>query len=386
MFGKQLRLFRLFGFQVKVDLSWLIIFVLVSSSLAAGVFPQQYEGLSQATYWVMGIIAALGLFAAVVVHEFSHSLVARMGGMEMRGITLFIFGGVAEMDDEPPSAKTEFFMAIAGPIASLLIGLACLGLWQAGQVAGWPVAVNGVLLWLGLINLVVMVFNLLPAFPLDGGRVLRAAIWGITGNLRRATRVASSIGAAFGIILIFFGIIRVFATEQWLGGLWMGLLGLFLYGAAQQSYRQLIVRRILEDEPISRLMEPDVRSVSPSTTLQQFVDDYVYRHHHKMFPVTDETKDPSGSNGHLLGCMTTRQLHEVPREEWPKRRVEEVLQPCDANNTIDADADAIEVMERMRKSGSSRLLVTHNGRLRGIITHRDLMQMISLKLELEEDG
>jgi len=386
MFGKQLNLFRLFGFQVRVDLSWLIIFVLVSSSLAAGVFPQQYEGLSRPTYWIMGIIAALGLFAAVVAHEFSHSIVARMGGMEMRGITLFIFGGVAEMDDEPPSAKTEFFMAIAGPIASLLIALVCLGLWQVGQMAVWPVPVNGVLLWLGLINLVVMVFNLVPAFPLDGGRVLRAVIWGMTGNLRRATRIASSIGAAFGMFLIFMGIFRVFATEQWLGGFWMGLLGLFLYGAAQQSYRQLLVRRVLEDEPISRLMQTDVHRVPPSATLQEFVDDYVYRHHHKMFPVTDSSGNGRGNHGHLLGCMTTRQLHDIPRDEWSQRHVEEVLQPCSQENTIDADTDAIRAMQRMQKAGASRLLVTRDGHLEGIISHRDLMRMISLKLELEEEG
>ena len=382
MFGRQFRLFRLLGFQVKIDLSWLIIFVLVTSSLAVGVFPRQYEGLSQATYWTMGVLAALGLFAAVVVHEFSHSIVARAGGMEMRGITLFIFGGVAEMDEEPPSAKTEFFMAIAGPIASLVIGAVCLGLWQAGIANGWPTPVNGVLMWLGVINLVVMAFNLIPAFPLDGGRVLRALIWGITGNLRRATRIASSAGAAFGLFLIFMGIFRVFATDQWLGGFWMGLLGLFLYGAAQQSYRQLIVRRLLEDEPISRFMETNVQSVAASVTLQEFVDDYVYRHHYKMFPVT-ESPDTEG-HGHLRGCMTTRQLQDVPREEWSDRRVEEVLQPCNEDNTIDAETDAIDVMKKMQKTGSSRLLVTHNGDLRGIITQRDLMRLISLKLELQD--
>lgn len=375
MFGKQYRLFRLFGFQVKIDLSWLIIFVLVASSLASGVFPKQYEGLSQAAYWTMGVVAALGLFAAVVVHEFSHSLVARAGGMEMRGITLFIFGGVAEMDDEPPSAKTEFFMAIAGPIASLLIGALCLGLWQAAQTGGWPVPIRGVLLWLGVINLVVMVFNLVPAFPLDGGRVLRAVIWGITGNLRRATRIAASAGAAFGMLLIFLGIFRVFATGQWLAGFWMGLLGLFLFGAAQQSYRQLIVRRLLEDEPISRFMETNVQSVPSSTTLQEFVEDYVYRHHYKMFPVTD--------GDHLVGCLTTRQLQEVPRDQWPQRRVNDVLQPCDDNNTVDAETDAIDVMKQMQKTGLSRLIVTHNGGLEGIISQRDLMRLISLKLELQ---
>ena len=190
MFGKRITLFRLLGFEVKIDASWLIIAVLITWSLARAVFPAYFEGLSGATYILMGIVGALGLFSSIVVHEFSHSLVARRFGLSMKGITLFIFGGVAEMEEEPPTAKAEFFMAIAGPAASVVLGGVLLGITVLGTRYGWPNPVIGVLSYLWTINLVLAAFNLLPAFPLDGGRVLRSALWGFTGRLAWATRIA----------------------------------------------------------------------------------------------------------------------------------------------------------------------------------------------------
>ena len=205
MFGKRVKLFTLVGFEVKIDVSWIIIAVLVVWSLAQGVFPRYLEGSSPTVYWLMGLAGAAGLFASIIFHELCHSLVARRFGMMMKGITLFVFGGVAEMQDEPPSPKAEFFMAVAGPAASIFAGAVFLAIGaSAGGVM--PGELTVVIQYLGVINLVLAGFNLLPAFPLDGGRVLRSILWRVKGDFRRATRISSRIGSAFGLLLIFAGV------------------------------------------------------------------------------------------------------------------------------------------------------------------------------------
>ncbi|MBW3539897.1 MAG: site-2 protease family protein [Planctomycetes bacterium] len=376
MFGKRIRLFKLAGFAVHIDWSWLIIAVLVTWSLAAGVFPHSVPDLATSTYWAMGVAGMLGLFVSIVLHELSHSLAARRVGMSMRGITLFVFGGVAEMDDEPPSAKAEFVMAIAGPLASVAIAAAFFGLSRGGAAWNWPAAVTGVLGWLGWINGVLVVFNLIPAFPLDGGRVLRAALWHWKGSIRRATRITSSIGAAFGVALIVLGVFAFIAVNP-IAGMWYGLLGLFLRGAAQMSYQQLLVRRALEGEPLRRFVNPDPVTVPPDLALREFVEDYVYRHHYKMFPVVED--------GELVGCVTTRGLSGsgIPRDEWESRSIRDVMQPCEESNTIDVDADAMDALSRMSRNRTSRTIVTEDGRLAGIVALKDMLRFLSLKIELE---
>ena len=267
MFGNRIKLFKLLGFEVRVDWSWIIIAVLIAWSLSKGLFPSYYKNLSTQTYWWMGIIGALGLFLSIIVHEFSHSLVARRYGLPMKGITLFIFGGVAEMEDEPPSAKVEFMMAIAGPLSSILIALIFYGIHAAGKQAGLAEPINGVVGYLAWINAILAGFNLLPAFPLDGGRVLRSILWGVKKNLRWATYISSRIGSGFGILLIVLGVIQVF-RGNFIGGMWWFLIGMFLQGAAKASYQQLLTRRALEGEPISRFMKSDAVTVPPSSRLK----------------------------------------------------------------------------------------------------------------------
>ncbi len=375
MFGKGVELFKLFGFSVRVDASWLIIAVLVVWSLTVGFFPEFYPDLSTNAYLAMGIAGGLGLFASIIFHELAHSLVARGSGMEMRGITLFVFGGVAEMDEEPSTPAAEFTMAIAGPIASILVAAASFGIWRAGETMGWPETVGGVFWYLGIINGVLAAFNLVPAFPLDGGRVLRSVLWGFLGSLRKATRITAALGSGFGIFLVAMGVLNIL-RENYIGGIWLALLGLFVRAAASGSYQQLLVRRVLEGEPIRRFVQPDVQTVEPDTNLRSFVEDYVYRHHFKMFPVVEDDR--------LVGCVSTRALRDVPREEWESRRIAEIVEPCSAGNTIDPDADALKVLSRMHQSGASRMLVARNGHLEGIISLKDMMRLIAVKLELEE--
>jgi Zn-dependent protease/CBS domain-containing protein len=377
MFGRRVKLFKLLGFEVNVDLSWIFIAALVTWSLAAGLFPYLYKGLSKEQYWTMGIVGALGLFISIIAHEFCHSLVARKFGIPMKGITLFIFGGVAEMGDEPPTAKAEFSMAIVGPISSLAIAGIFYLIYRAGVSGGWNTPVNGVVYYIAYINLILAVFNLLPAFPLDGGRVLRSILWGAKGNLRWATRISSTIGSAFGIGLIIFGIFQ-FIGGNIIGGMWMFLIGMFLRNAAQMSYQQLLVRKALEGESVSRFMNTNPVTVQDSITVQKLVDDYIYKYHYKMFPVMSGDK--------LVGCITTREVKEIPREAWGRETIRAAAGNCSPENTISPKTDAIKALAMMNQTGNSRLLVVEDGRLVGIVTLKDLLDFFSLKVELEEQG
>jgi Zn-dependent protease/CBS domain-containing protein len=374
MFGKRIRLFRLFGFQVNVDVSWLIIAVLITWSLAVGVFPHYLKDLSTATYWWMGVFGAVGLFGSIIFHELTHSLVARRHGMPMRGITLFLFGGVAHMSEEPPSAKAEFTMAVAGPISSILLAVGFWFLRMVSQANGWPRSVLGVVTYLAVINFALAAFNLLPAFPLDGGRAFRALLWRWKKDLKWATRVASQMGSAFGVLLIVLGVIT-FLTGNFIGGVWWFLLGMFLRMSAQMSYRQLILRKSLEGEPVRKFMTDNPVTVSPSLSITQLVEDYVYRHHYKFYPVVKGEK--------LVGCITMDQIKEVPKEERDQRTIGELAKECSDDNTIEAGTDAVKALSIMRRTQASRLMVTEDHRLVGIITLKDLLKLLSMKIDLE---
>lgn len=374
MFGKRFKLFKLFGFEVGIDLSWILIAILIAWSLSTGFFPFQYKNLSTQTYWIMGIIGAAGLFFSIIAHEFCHSLVARKNGMPMKGITLFIFGGVAEMGDEPPSAKAEFLIAVVGPLSSIAIAVIFYAIYRLGIVIDWSEAINGVVAYLAMINGLLAVFNLVPAFPLDGGRILRSALWGWKGNLRWATRISSAIGGGFGIFLIVIGLVRIL-NGNFIGGMWLGLIGLFIQGAAKMSYQQLITRKALEGEPLKRFMKSDPVTVPESITIEELVEDYIYRYHYKLFPVVNSHK--------LVGCITTKEVREIPREQWGEKTVGELADPCSAENTIRPDADAVEALSTMRRNNASRLMVVENDKLMGIIALKDMLEFLNLKVELD---
>lgn len=387
MFGTRWRLFRLLGIPVSVDVSWLLILALLTLSFAEGFpavlheyFPGDPAPLSPAAYWLMGLITALAFFTCIVLHEFGHALVAQARGMPIKGITLFLFGGVSELGDEPPSAGTEFLMAIAGPLVSAVLTAIFWGLAVMGYQAGWPHPVVIVLGYLAAINGMVLLFNLVPAFPLDGGRVLRSILWAVTGNVRRATRWAAALGQAFAWLLIAWGVVRFF-DHDWVGGMWSVLIGLFLNSAARGAYQQVLVREALQGEPVARFMNPHPVVVPPTLDLLQWVEDYVYRYHHRAFPVV--------LDGRLVGIITTRALGRVPRLEWDRHTVGEVMDVNLDAFTIPADADALEALRKMQQTGFSRLLVTTaDGELLGMVTLKDLLRFLNLKLELErgEEG
>lgn len=375
MFGKSVQLFTLFGFKVKVDFSWTFLALLIAWSLAQGYFPGIYSGLPPATYWWMGIAGTIGLFFSIVFHEMAHSIVARRYGLPIRGITLFLFGGVAEMEEEPQSAKAEFLMAIAGPIASVVLA----GLFYGASVLlvqlGQTEAVIGVFRYLGFLNALLAGFNLVPAFPLDGGRVLRAFLWHWFGDMSRATKIAARSGSLFGLVLIGYGVITA-ASGGLTVGIWYVLIGLFLRGAADSSYRRVIMKQALAGEPVSRFMTPNPITVPPDITLRQFVDDWVYRYYHEMFPVVEA--------GHLRGCLTINRLKGIDHEHWDRTKVGDVMLGCRDETAIDADEDAMIALSRMQKYARSRMMVTRQGELVGVVALKDLMRLVALRLELEE--
>jgi Zn-dependent protease/predicted transcriptional regulator len=345
----------------------------VAWSLSKGLFPSYYKNLSSQTYWLMGIIGALGLFLSIVAHEFAHSIVASRYGMPMKGITLFIFGGVAEMGEEPPKAKAEFMMAIVGPLSSIGIALIFYAIYRTSGFL--PEPISGVLAYLAWINAILAGFNLLPAFPLDGGRVLRSILWGIKKDLNWATRISSRIGSGFGILLIVMGVLNVL-RGNFIGGMWWFVLGIFLQGAAKMSYQRLVTRKALEGESVRRFMKSDPVTVKPNISLKDLVEDYVYKYHFKMFPVVE-------NGGRLMGCVTTKDVKRVPREEWDRRNVGEIAERCTPENTIQPEKDATEALSVMNRNRASRLMVVEGERLVGVIALKDMLNFLSLKVELD---
>ncbi len=377
MLGKGLRLFKVLGFEVRIDASWLLLAVLIILSLTSGYFPFHYEGLRSGTYALMGIIGAVGLFASIIFHELCHSLVGRRYGIPMKGITLFMFGGVAQMDEESRTPKAEFLMAVAGPIASFALAGGFYGLHAALKATAAPTPLAGVIGYLAWINMILAFFNLLPAFPLDGGRVLRSALWAWKKNLRWATRIASEIGSGFGVALIILGILSLLGGNV-VGGLWWCLIGMFLRGISQGSYRQVLIRETLAGEPVWRFMRDEPVSVAPELTVADLVNDYIYQHHFKMFPVVDA--------GKLAGCVSTREIKQVPREEWALRKVADIATGCSDRNTIAPDADATDALSTMNKTGNSRLMVVQDGRLVGVVALKDMLKFLVLKMDLEGEA
>ena len=381
--GQTRMLFRIFGFPIKVNPSWVFLFVLIVFSLSSrnGLLHQWLagEGVSETTYWALGMIGALGLFGSLIVHELAHSVVARYTGMPVKGITLFVFGGVSEMGDEPPTAGAEFFMAVIGPLSSVVIGVACLVLWAMGEsFLSWPATVGVVFRYLGTINLLLAVFNSMPAFPLDGGRVVRSLLWGLTGSLRMATSIAAGLGSAFALLMVVGGVLMVFMGGV-IGGIWLVLVGFFLRQAGASSVEQVRMRQTLSGEVVGRFMTTNLITVKPDLPLRQFVDQYVLPYHFAVFPVVDE-------EGRLTGLVHARDPARVEEAAWDTTTVGQLMRPATPDVLIDTGTDAVEALSRLRGEAGRRLIVMQDGRPVGIISLRDLLDFLALKIDLSPRG
>ena len=383
-----MRLFRLAGIDVYLDWSLIIIFVLITSSLGLGVFPQWHPEWSTGTSLITAFVAAVLFLGSVLTHEFSHALVGRAHGMTINRITLFIFGGMAQIESEPRDWRSEFWMTIVGPITSLVLGVIFIGLGMGVLPAGefdpeqpreflasmTPLAT--LLLWLGPVNIILGLFNLVPGFPLDGGRVLRSLIWGITGDLQRATRYASQGGQLFAWLLIGTGLamvvgarVPIFGTGV-INGVWLMLIGWFLNTAAVASYRQMQFRHLLQGVTVERIMQARPRTLEPTLTLQDVVDHYLFHGEQRAYPVVDDDQ--------LQGLITLHDIRGVPRERWPRTRVQETMIPCADLVTLGPRDEAARALELISQQGFNQLPVVEQGRVLGLIHREDLMRWLSL--------
>lgn len=385
--GTGLRLGRIAGIEIGLDWSLLIIFFLITFSLATAVFPVWHPAWSAATVWLTALAAAVLFFASVLAHELSHALMGRRFGMQIRRITLFIFGGMAHLEDEPPTWRAEMAMALVGPLTSLVLGAVFILL--GGTLAG---SVNldatperalaaldplpTLLLWLGPVNIILGLFNLVPGFPLDGGRALRAALWGVTGSLRRATRWASVGGRAFAWLLIAAGVAMMLGIELPLfgtglvGGLWLAFIGWFLHNAALTSYRQLLLRESLDDVPVSRLMLRRLVSVPPSLDLDSLIEREAAGSGQRAFPVVE--------GGRLVGLISLSDLQPHPRVEWPRIRVADAMTPRARLVTLAPDHDAFEAMEQLAARNLNQLPVVEGDALVGMVRREDVLRWLAL--------
>lgn len=367
-------LFKPFGFEVSVHPSWFFLAFLISWTLAAGYFPFAYPGLSTLTYWLMGICGALGLFFSIVFHELCHSLVARRYGLPITGIQLFIFGGVAQMTQEPSNAKTEFFTASIGPISSGFLALIFYLLFRLTVQLAWPAQISGVLHYLGFINLVLAIFNLFPGFPLDGGRILRSILWGWKQDFKWATRIAVAWGEGMGISLIIVGIL-FFIKGALISGIWTCLIGFFLNNSARSSYQNLLIQDTFKNEKIRQYTKINPITVPPNLNLQSFMDDYFHKYYYKMYPVLD--------NCQLVGYVSYEVLRGIERENWTKVTIREVMQPCSPQITLDANSSVIDGLQKMIAEKTGRLIVTEQGKLYGVISLKDLSHIIAMKIDID---
>lgn len=363
------------GIDIRIDYSWFVIFFLILWTLTRNVFPSAHPGEAPATYIVMGAAGTLLFFASLLAHELSHSLMARSLGIPVHSITLFIFGGVARTTSEFESPGDEFRIAAAGPVSTLAIAALFWSISWLSARFGLSIVVTGVASWLALINFVLAVFNLFPGFPLDGGRLFRALVWKRTGDVRRATRIATTGGKVFGYLLMVIGFMNLFSGSG-VGGIWLIFLGWFVRMAAESSYVQHVLHRSLEGALARDVMTPDPQTVDPGATLQDFLEDYVIAGPHHSYPITED--------GTVVGLITLDRVRAVPKEERARRTVREAMMPVSPALSVSASASMGEAMQRLNESPVGRILVTDADRLLGIISQADVARWLERQRRRED--
>jgi Zn-dependent protease/CBS domain-containing protein len=367
------RLMHIKGIPVEIHFSWLIIFFLFSLTLAQAYFPSVTDGLNPNIYWAAGIITTLVLFASVLTHELGHSMVAIKEGIPIKKITLFIFGGVAQMEAEPTNPVTELKVTAAGPLTSLAIALVFGAAYYLVLIPGN--IFSEAVFFVAQLNLIMAVFNLVPAFPLDGGRIFRAAVWYFGKNMLKATRIAVGLGSFLSYLAIGLGIIQIFFQGD-LWGLWLIFLGWMINQAGQSSYSQLVFKETFSGMKVSELMSTSLQTVSPDDTLDDLAECFL---HYKFgaFPVV------YGSTTH--GLVTLQNMKDIPREKWSETRVARILTPLKDAMVLKPDTDAAEVMMKMAAQNAGRALVMDNGDLVGLLSRTDMMRFMQMHMVLGSD-
>lgn len=369
-----IRLGRVFGIEIFISYSWFVIFALVTVTLSFSLFPEQFPRNSVFANIAIGVFSSVLFFISLLLHELSHSLVANLNDIPIKKITLFIFGGMSQMSEEPKDPGAEFKMAIAGPASSLLLAALFFAVYMGLMALGFSSVYYAAFAWLSEVNLILAIFNLAPGFPLDGGRVLRAAVWYMTKNLERATVIASKAGQGVGLLLISFGVL-LFLLGQ-LGGVWLILIGWFLNQSAVASFRQMALHQSLSNVLVEQIMSPEVETISPNLSLEELVNHYFLRFRFGRFPIVEGRS--------LLGIVTLHDVKEIPRDEWPLKTAGQIIEPIDENMFINPHDEAVNALRKMAENDIGHLLVVDGEKdLVGIVTRADIIQLINVKSELE---
>ena len=369
------KLGRIMGIPVRIHYTMWFVFILIAWSLASGYMPSQYPGLGVVTYWAIGIASAVILFVSVLIHELSHSYIAKKNGLPIGRITLFFFGGVSEMTEEPQDPGLEVRMAAAGPLMSFLIAGVLGGLWYLGGLAKAPVAVTATLGYGALINAVLGVFNLLPAFPLDGGRVFRGTIWKRSKSLIGATRTATRVSEGISLLMMVGGFVAIIFGD-FVNGIWIIFLGWFIRSGAETSLRQTLVGEALAGVTVGDIMTRDVLTAPGNITVQQLVSEYFLAHPHGGYPVVEGKQ--------VLGIVTMQCVRSVPKEKRETVTVKEAMIPCERVVTVKPSVSALDALNTMARQNVGRLLILDGTQLLGIVTRGDLMRAIRTRQELGE--
>lgn len=371
MIKSSIKIGTLFGIPIRIHISWFLIFFLTTGSLGGTYFPQRYPHWSPVLGWTVGLTTSLLFFASVLVHELAHSLVARRRGLPITDITLFIFGGAAQITEEPRSASTEFLTSIAGPLTSLVLGGFFAALSWITRPISEPIAALST--YLSGINLMLAVFNLLPGFPLDGGRVLRAILWAIKRDLRWATRWATLAGQGLAYLFITLGIWQVF-RGNWINGLWTAFIGWFLDNAAQTSYRQVALRSLLAGHTAQEIMTRECFPLAPDLTLEQLVHEHILTTGRRCYPIMVE--------GQVQGLLTIHNVKRVPRQRWATTTAAQIMIPLKELKTISPDEGLWSALQQMTEEGVNQLPVMENERLVGMLARDNVLTFLRTKAEL----
>jgi Zn-dependent protease/CBS domain-containing protein len=364
------RLFRIAGIDIGIHYSWLFIFILFAWSLAQGFFPQRYPGWNVSTYWIIGFISSLLLFISVLIHELAHSLVARSRGLPVSGITLFIFGGVSNLQEEPSKASVEFSMAIVGPLTSLILAGIFWGLLYTLSSRATPL--GAVLYYLAFINALLAAFNILPGFPLDGGRVLRSILWGTMKDLAKATNIAAITGYILGWALVAYGVFSMF-TGNFLGGLWIAFIGWFLSSAAESSRKQFNLREHLTGIKVKDVMKANPEIVNPDTTVDNVVRSIFYQDKGRAALVLKDDQ--------LLGIITITDVKKLAHDEWAKTHVENIMTPAPLYSVSEED-DLSTAMKLIDQHDVNQITVSRAGKLVGLLSRADIIRFLQVSQEL----
>jgi Zn-dependent protease/predicted transcriptional regulator len=369
----EIDLFKVAGVQIAIDYSWLIIFALVLWSLSAGYFPELHPGYPRLDYWVVGLAATLLFFVSIVIHELSHAIVANQLGQPVERISLFIFGGMAHLGHEPTSARDELKIAAVGPLTSFVLGAIFLAIAHAVGRSGMYPMWASVFDYLGYINIALGIFNLLPGFPLDGGRMLRAMFWQRSGDFRQATARASEWGRGIAYGLIFLGALEIFSGSL-VGGIWMIFIALFLKGAASASYQSLVLEQVLGSELVSDLMVRDPLTIDAGTTVADAIHDHFMHHGYGGYPVID--------NGRVVGLVALSQVRNCPADARAHKRVSEIMRPIEPAIVIAPGAPVSNALRQMAEADCGRLIVMQQERLLGLISRSGIAHFIMLRSQL----